>query len=93
MQGNAFGIDLGTSEIKIYSLSDDSILIEKNMIAIENKKNVFAYGNSAYEMFEKAPSNIQISHPLTCGAAHQAFHFLYFQRQSQACGFLHRRSH
>ncbi len=67
MQGNAFGIDLGTSEIKIYSLSDDSILIEKNMIAIENKKNVFAYGNSAYEMFEKAPSNIQISHPLTCG--------------------------
>lgn len=67
MQGNAFGIDLGTSEIKIYSLSDDSILIEKNMIAIENKKNVFAYGNSAYEMFEKAPSNIQISHPLANG--------------------------
>ena len=67
MQGNAFGIDLGTSEIKIYSLSDDSILIEKNMIAIENKKNVFAYGNSAYEMYEKAPSNIQISHPLSNG--------------------------
>ncbi len=67
VQGNAFGIDLGTSEIKIYSLSDDSILIEKNMIAIENKKNIFAYGNSAYEMFEKAPSNIQISHPLSNG--------------------------
>ena len=45
----AYGIDLGTSNIKIYSLSDDSVMMEKNMIAIENKKNVFAYGNSAYE--------------------------------------------
>lgn len=67
VQGNAFGIDLGTSNIKIYSLSDDSIMIEKNMIAIMNKKSVFAYGNSAYEMYEKAPSNIRISHPLCNG--------------------------
>lgn len=67
VQGNAFGIDLGTSNIKIYSLADDSIMIEKNMIAIANKKSVFAYGNSAYEMYEKAPSNIQISHPLCNG--------------------------
>lgn len=37
------------------------------MIAIENKKNIFAYGNSAYEMYEKAPANIQISHPLSNG--------------------------
>ena len=49
----AYGIDLGTSNIKIYSLSDDSVMMEKNMIAIENKKNIFAYGNSAYEMYEK----------------------------------------
>ena len=63
----AYGIDLGTSNIKIYSLSDDSVMMEKNMIAIENKKNVFAYGNSAYEMYEKAPANIQISHPLSNG--------------------------
>ncbi len=64
---NAFGIDLGTSNIKIYSQADDSILIEHNMIAIENRRNVFAYGNSAYEMFEKAPANISISHPLNNG--------------------------
>lgn len=51
----AYGIDLGTSNIKIYSLSDDSVMMEKNMIAIENKKNIFAYGNSAYEMYEKPP--------------------------------------
>ena len=64
---NAFGIDLGTSNIKIYSASDDKILVEKNMIAIEGKKNIFAYGDSAYEMYEKAPSNISISFPLSCG--------------------------
>ena len=64
---NAFGIDLGTSNIKIYSRNDDAILMEKNMIAIENKSKVFAYGDSAYEMYEKAPANIQISYPLSNG--------------------------
>ena len=55
------------NNIKIYSRNDDQIMVEKNMIAIENKKNIFAYGNSAYEMYEKAPANIQISHPLSNG--------------------------
>ena len=64
---NAFGIDLGTSNIKIYSRNDDAILMEKNMIAIENKSKVFAYGDSAYEMYEKAPANIQISYTLSNG--------------------------
>lgn len=67
MANNAFGIDLGTNNIKIYSRIDDSILIEKNMIAIENKDTLFAYGNSAYEMYEKAPGNIHISYPLSNG--------------------------
>ena len=51
MSNNAFGIDLGTSNIKIYSRSDDTILVEKNMIAIENKNTLFAYGDSAFEMY------------------------------------------
>lgn len=37
------------------------------MIAIENKKNLFAYGDSAFEMYEKAPANINISYPLSNG--------------------------
>lgn len=37
------------------------------MIAVQNKKTVFAYGDSAYEMYEKAPGNIQISYPLCNG--------------------------
>lgn len=67
MANNVFGIDLGTNNIKIYNKNEDSIKIEKNMIAIENKKTLFAYGNSAYDMYEKAPANIVISHPLTNG--------------------------
>ena len=64
---NAFGIDLGTNNIKIYSKSHDAILCEKNLIAIENRKRVFAYGDSAYEMYEKAPANIQVTFPLSRG--------------------------
>ncbi len=67
MSNNEFGIDLGTNNIKIYSKNDDKILLEKNMIAIANKKEIFAYGDSAFEMYEKAPSNINISYPLSNG--------------------------
>lgn len=67
MAYNVFGIDLGTNNIKIYSRNDDNILVEKNMIAIENKNTLFAYGDSAFEMYEKAPANIQISYPLSNG--------------------------
>ena len=67
MANNAFGIDLGTNNIKIYNRNDDNIMIEKNMIAIENKNTLFAYGNSAFEMYEKATSNIHISYPLSNG--------------------------
>lgn len=67
MANNAFGIDLGTSNIKIYSRSDDTILVEKNMIAIANKNDLFAYGDSAFDMYEKAPGNIAITYPLSNG--------------------------
>ncbi|MBO4679595.1 MAG: rod shape-determining protein [Lachnospiraceae bacterium] len=67
MNNNAFGIDLGTSNIRIYNRADDEIMMEKNMIAIENKKRVFAYGDSAFEMYEKAPGNINITYPLANG--------------------------
>ncbi len=67
MSNNAYGIDLGTNNIKIYSRTEDHVLVEKNMIAIENKSTLFAYGNSAFEMYEKAPGNIHISYPLSNG--------------------------
>lgn len=67
MASSAYGIDLGTCNIKIYSKGDDSIMTQKNMIAIENKNFLFSYGDSAFDMYEKAPSNIHISYPLCNG--------------------------
>lgn len=66
MANNAYGIDLGTNNIRIYSKLNDVILIEKCMIATD-RDGVFSYGDSAYEMYEKAPSNIHISYPLCNG--------------------------
>ena len=54
MINNTFAVDLGTANIKIYNAATDKILVQKNMIAVENKKNMIAYGDSAYEMYEKS---------------------------------------
>nr|MCR5100658.1 rod shape-determining protein [Butyrivibrio sp.] len=67
MGNNVFGIDLGTSNIKIFNKNEDKVTVEKNIIAIENKTNILAYGDSAYDMYEKTPPNIQISYPLSNG--------------------------
>lgn len=67
MGNNTFGIDLGTSNIKIYNKATDTVTVEKNLIAVENKTSLLAYGDTAYDMYEKAPSNIKISYPLSNG--------------------------
>lgn len=67
MASSAYGIDLGTCNIKIYGKGDESVFCQKNIIAIENKDLLFAYGDAAFEMYEKAPANIHISYPLCNG--------------------------
>lgn len=67
MASSAYGIDLGTNNIKIYAKGEDHIFSAKNMIAIQNKNILFAYGDSAFEMYEKAPDNIHITYPLCNG--------------------------
>lgn len=63
----AFGIDLGTGNIKIYNNLDGSIMREKNMIAVKNKNTLLAYGDDAFDMYEKSPGNIRTSFPLNNG--------------------------
>ncbi|MDD6340340.1 MAG: rod shape-determining protein [Butyrivibrio sp.] len=67
MARNIFGLDIGTSNIKIYSKDKDYILNEKNIIAIANKTEIFAFGDEAFEMHEKAPDNIKVSFPIKNG--------------------------
>lgn len=62
-----YGIDFGTSTIKIYKKNQGIVLDERNIIAIANRKNVIATGNDAFEMYEKAPSNILVTYPVRSG--------------------------
>lgn len=66
--GNVYGVDLGTSSVKIFSLKKNKITVEKSMLAIRNQDQLLAVGNDAYEMFEKTPENVQISCPVAYGA-------------------------
>lgn len=67
MAGKAIGIDFGTSSIKFYKNGEGVILHEKSVIAIYNKIHTFAVGNEAFEMYEKAPANIDVSYPVKNG--------------------------
>ncbi|MCH4034126.1 MAG: rod shape-determining protein [Lachnospiraceae bacterium] len=64
---NAFGIDLGTCNIKIFNNTTSRITTQKNMIAIQNRQTMIAYGDSAYEMFEKSPASIKVTSPIGGG--------------------------
>ncbi len=65
--GNIYGVDIGTSNFKMCCKDKSEILNEKNIIAIANKKDLLAFGNEAYEMYEKAPENIEVSYPVKFG--------------------------
>lgn len=67
MAAKLFGIDFGTSTIKIYKKNEGVILDAKNIIAIADKKRVIAIGDEAFEMYGKAPSNIEVDYPVRNG--------------------------
>lgn len=67
MASRVFGIDFGTSTIKIYKKGQGIVLDERNIIAISNRKDIIATGNEAFDMYEKAPSNIVVTYPVRNG--------------------------
>ncbi|SET39357.1 rod shape-determining protein [[Clostridium] polysaccharolyticum] len=66
MAKKVFGIDFGTSVIKIFKKGEGIVVDEKNVVATKKKK-LYAGGNDAYDMFEKAPENITVSYPMRAG--------------------------
>lgn len=62
-----YGIDFGTSTIKISRNGQGIVLDESNIIAITNNKTIIAAGNEAFDMYEKAPPNILVTHPVRNG--------------------------
>ncbi len=61
-----YGIDLGSSSVKVYSLFKNKSYMEKNMIASRGHK-IIAVGNEAYEMFEKSPAEVSVCSPMSFG--------------------------
>ena len=64
---NAYGIDLGTSYLKIYDNSSDTVLNISNTIAVIDGNQMYAYGDDAYSMYEKAPDTINVTFPIVSG--------------------------
>lgn len=67
MNNHSFGCDFGSYHLKIYHKDADGYLIQHNMVAVQDKKEMLAYGDEAYAMYEKAPANIQVSSPMSYG--------------------------
>ena len=66
MSTKVFGIDFGTSTIKIYRKNEGVIFDEKNIIALCNNE-VMAIGDEAFEMLGKAPDNFLVTYPVKNG--------------------------
>ena len=67
MNNNIYGIDFGTCNFKVFCKPTGKILSEKNTIAIINKNQMYAYGDAAYAMYEKAPETINVTFPVVSG--------------------------
>lgn len=67
MNNHSFGCDFGSYHLKVYHRDADAYLIQHNMVAVQDKKGMLAYGDEAYAMYEKAPSNIQVTSPMSYG--------------------------
>jgi rod shape-determining protein MreB len=67
MSNNVYGIDLGTCNLKIFCKSTGKVINEKNTIAIINKNQLYAFGDDAYAMYEKAPESIRVTFPVVNG--------------------------
>jgi rod shape-determining protein MreB len=67
MSSISLGIDMGTCNLKVYEKSKDTMYSEKNVIAIENGTRLYAFGDDAFDMYEKAPDSINVSFPIQNG--------------------------
>lgn len=67
MQEKAYGVDFGTSAIKFYIKGSEGVVQQKNMITMEGKDKIIAYGDRAYDMYEKTPKKIKVIQPVKNG--------------------------
>ena len=61
-----YGIDLGSSSVKVYSAFRDKIFTSRNIMAYR-RRTIIAIGNEAYEMSEKTPADTAVASPMAFG--------------------------
>lgn len=64
----ACGMDLGSDTIKITDKKEKLYVCEKNVIAVRKKRRVIARGDSAWEIYGKAPADVYAGFPVRQGA-------------------------
>ena len=62
-----YGLDIGTMNVRLSCAGDGNILSSKNVIAIRDRKNIIGYCDDAWDMFEKAPENVDVIFPVESG--------------------------
>lgn len=68
MVEKAIGIDLGTTNIRIYKRKKGVILKEPSLVAIDKETNeAIAFGSEAKRMFGRTPDTIEIIRPIQRG--------------------------
>lgn len=67
MARNTYGLDLGSYEIKVYDKRQDAIWTEKSVIALKDKREIYAVGDDAYSMYERTPDSIEVLFPMKEG--------------------------
>ena len=87
-----FGIDLGTDTIKIYDKKENSITIEKNLIAVRGGTEVLSVGDEAWRMTGRVAADTKVCSPVEAGRisdvwyAEAIIHSLLF-RQKHYIGY------
>lgn len=62
-----YGLDIGTMNVRLSLAGEGKILSQKNVITLKDRKNIIGYGDDAWEMFEKAPENVEVIFPVVNG--------------------------
>ncbi len=78
MSARLYGVDFGTSTMKIYKKNHGVIFDAKNIIAVADGDRVIAIGDEAFEMLGKTPSNIQVTFPVKNGVIADIANMLAF---------------
>lgn len=62
------GVDLGSDTIKICDKNERKLLCEKNMIAVRGQMDLIGVGQSAFDIYEKAPADVYVGSPIQNGS-------------------------